>query len=182
MSPLTKTAFATLCLVLPAMSLLAAKPKEEPAAEEVKRELLSLHRTVATFVNVEDRVCLGATANCPDRCGSSGSFATFKILTYVEYKKLGQYGDKKAKEFVFQLADNHKNAKVSPEIAKFVADLKAGDQVRLDWNHEYVTTTTADFSSSSPERPIVKLEKITQEEAQKLSEPRKEDGKKPGKP
>jgi hypothetical protein len=43
--------------------------------------------------------------------------------------------------------------------------LKPGDYVLLDWQHDYVTID----GSSGPERVLNKLQKITREEADKLT-------------
>ena len=51
----------------------------------------------ATLKGIAYRRCLGRTALCPDNCGQSGDFATFDILTYVDYQKPGEYGDEKSK-------------------------------------------------------------------------------------
>lgn len=132
---------------------------------EGKRELLSRHETIAQFQGVQQRTCMGRTALCPDRCGHSGSFAAFKILTYTDYEKPGNYGDPKQGFFAFQLANNAGKAKTTPEIAAAVAALQAGDCVRLDWRHEYITRD----GSSFPERPVVRVEKITREDAEKAT-------------
>jgi hypothetical protein len=134
-------------------------------AAEDKRELLSKHQTVAQFERVAYQQCMGMTALCPDKCGNSGDFASFRILKYIAYEKPGQYGDPQQKEYVFQVEDNMKNLKVSPSIKDTVASLKEGDYVLLDWQHDYVTKN----GSSGPERPINKLQKITREEADKLT-------------
>lgn len=136
----------------------AAEPKE-------KRELLSKHQTVAQFQGVEARTCRGRTSLCPDKCGQSGNFASFRIIKYVVYEKPGQYGDPQQKDYLFQVEDNLKNAKAPAAVRDAVKELKKDDYVLLDWNHDYVTKD----GSSSPERPIQKLQKITREEAAKLS-------------
>ncbi|QOV89512.1 hypothetical protein [Humisphaera borealis] len=162
------------CVLVAGLSVVIAaaadKPivKENPARE--KRELLSSHRTVANLVAVEDRKCRGLTSLCPDQCGHSGKFASFAIVAYLDYQKPGKYGDPKGKDFMFQVEDNHKKPRIPTELAGKLADLKPGDYVLLDWNHDYVTRTEAGGgSTSSPERPVVKLEKITKEEADKLA-------------
>ncbi len=139
---------------------------QKPAPGE-KRELLSEHKTVARLVSVQDRTCRGRTALCPDRCGHSGSFANFEIVAYLDYQKPGQYGDPKAANFMFQIEDNHKKPRIAAELAKKIADLKPGDYVLLDWRHDYVTKTEpGGGSTSSPERPVTKLERITKEVAE----------------
>ena len=45
-----------------------------------KRELLSLHKTVAKFEGLKEHKCLFKTSLCPDRCGHGGTIAIFKII------------------------------------------------------------------------------------------------------
>ena len=133
------------------------------------RELLAAHETVAQFTGVAFQKCRGLTSLCPDKCGSSGDFASFKILGYVLYKKTGEYGDPMQESFMFQVEDNMKNAKVTPELRATMTALKKDDYVLLSWNHDYVTKD----GSSSPERPVTKVSKITKEEAEKLLKEKK---------
>ena len=53
---------------------------------------------------------------------------------------------------------------LNPERKSILDNLKAGDFVLLSWNHDYVKRNT----STSPERPITELKKITEEEANKM--------------
>jgi hypothetical protein len=135
-----------------------------------KRELLSLHDTVARFAGLHPHTCRGLTSLCPDRCGHSGDMAVFDVVRYVRYEKPGQYGDPQGKEFRFLVQDTMKNPKVPQELAARVAALKEGDLVRLTWRHEYVTRTEGGGSSSFPERPVAVIEKLKPEEADKLLE------------
>lgn len=148
---------------LAAVSINPTYAAEPPKGE--KRELLAKHQTVAEFQGVAYQQCRGLTSLCPDKCGSSGDYASFRILKYVVYEKPGEYGDPKQTEYSFQVVDNMKNPKVPAAISGTVASLKKGDFVLLDWQHDYVTKD----GSSSPERPIQKLEKITKEQAEKLT-------------
>jgi hypothetical protein len=50
-----------------------------------------------------------------------------------------------------------------------VTGLKQDDYVLLSWKHDYVTKD----GSSSPERPVTKVSKITKEEAEKLLKEKK---------
>ena len=155
-------------ILLLAMSLLSASVVDTASAaepKESKREMLAKHQTVAQFQGVEYQQCRGLTSLCPDQCGGSGDFASFRILKYLAYEKPGQYGDPKQPQYRFQVQDFMKNLKVPAAIRDIVAALKKGDFVLLDWQHDYVTKD----GSSSPERPIKKLEKITREEAVKLT-------------
>lgn len=156
-------------IVLFAASMMFAA-RLAPAADEPKdkRELLSLHDTVAKFAGTRQHTCRGLTSLCPDRCGHSGDMASFDIVGYVRYEKPGKYGDPKADSFMFLVQDNMKNAKVPKELAEQIAALKQGDLVHLVWRHEYVTRKEGGGSSSFPERPVTLVKKVTQEEADKL--------------
>jgi hypothetical protein len=99
---------------------------------------------------------MGLTSLCPDKCGQSGTLATFRIVNYVAYDRLGEYGDPKCEEFAFLVEDNMKNPKVPVAIRDAVDSLKQGDIVLLSWNHDYVTVD----GTSGPERPLAKLEKM----------------------
>lgn len=121
------------------------------------RELLSSHDTEARFEGIKDHTCLGLTALCPDRCGHSGKLATFAIVRYLDYQKPGEYGDPKQERFAFLIEDNQANAKVPSAIRDAVMALKAGDMVRLKWNHDYITQGGSKF----PERPILSLDPLT---------------------
>jgi hypothetical protein len=161
--PLNRRRWIGLCVLsttFGTLSAIAADPKE-------KRELLARNETIAEFSGVAYQQCRGLTSLCPDKCGGSGDFATFRIVKYVKYDKPGEYGDPKQTDYTFQVIDNMKNLKVPKAISDTVAGLKKGDLVVLDWNHDYVTKD----GSSSPERPIVKLEKVTKEQAEKLAGP-----------
>lgn len=127
---------------------------------EEKRQLLSRHETVARFVDVAYRQCLGRTALCPTRCGNSGDFASFEILRYLAYEKPGQYGDPEQERFTIQVEDNMGNLKMDEKWRARVGGLEAGDVVRLDWRHDYVTRDR----SSAPERYITRLKKLSPEE------------------
>ena len=159
-------------LLMPALAL-ADPPASQPAAKaNEKRELLAENNTVAKFTGIAYQQCRGMTAECPDNCGQSGDFASFEIVSYLVYRKLGQYGDPKTTTYTFQVEDNHKNLKVPKELAAEVRGLKPGDYVLLNWRHDYVTTFEGGGSSSSPERPITKLQKISKDEADRLMKPK----------
>ena len=101
---------------------------------------------------------------CPERCGSSGEFASFAIKKYLKYEKLGQYGDPEQQSFSIQVSDFHKQPLGEPKTLETVKGLKKGDYVLLSWHHDYVTKQ----GTSSPERPLVKLEKLDPEKAAEL--------------
>jgi hypothetical protein len=159
MNLLTKTTLA----ILTGMALFSSLPMtaaETPAGTKITRKLLSSHDTIATFDSLKEHRCMGRTALCPDRCGDSGTMATFSIIKYLDYQKPGKYGDPQAKTFSFLIS------KAGPELVK---GLQTGDTVRLSWNHDYVTRTDAEGrGGSSPERPVLKIQKLTREEANAL--------------
>lgn len=121
-----------------------------------KVETLARHETVAEFRGTSYHRCMGLTSLCPDQCGESGTLATFRIVNYVIYEKLGEYGDPKCDEFAFLVEDTMKRPKVPADIRAAVHSLKQGDMVLLSWKHDYVTSQ----GGSAPERPLTRLEKI----------------------
>lgn len=123
---------------------------------EEKYDVLSIHKTKATFTGLKEHLCMGRTSLCPDRCGESGSLAVFAIDEYTTYEKRGQYGDEKQTTFQFLLVDNMKNKKVPAELAAKIDTLKPGDKVVLEWEHRYMDRD----GSRWPERPVTKLEKL----------------------
>jgi len=135
--------------------LLAAQPQDGQAAER-KSVTLSRHETVAEFQGTSDHRCLGLTSLCPDRCGHSGTLASFRIVKYLTYAKLGEYGDPQCEHFDFLIEDNLKQLKVPAAIHSAVSSLKPGSGVLFAWNHDYVTVD----GSSAPERPVTQLEQI----------------------
>ena len=152
-----KQILISLCLFGVAMSVMSA--------EGDKRELLAEHETVAEFLGLQFKQCLGRTSLCPDQCGQSGNFATFRIIKYVNYKKHGQYGDPQGTTFVTQVDDNLGKMKLPEAQVKLLRALQKGDFVRLDWHHDYVTTG----GSSSPERPLIRVVKLSVAEARQLA-------------
>ena len=131
----------------------AASPPADAADSGEKRKRLSSHDTEARFLGIKDHRCMGLTALCPDRCGHSGKLARFEILKYISFRKSGEYGDPKQKEFVILIEDNEGNPKVSEKTLEAIRALKSGEEVRLKWNHDYVTRE----GSSFPERHITEV-------------------------
>ncbi len=147
-----------------ALFTLPAAGADAPEERKEKRELLANHETLAVFDGVNFRLCMGLTALCPKGCGDSGQFASFGIRKYLKYEKVGQYGDPEQNSFLVQVSDYDKKPKGDPKILETVRRLNKGDYVLLSWHHDYVTKE----GTSSPERPIVKLEKIDIAHAKKL--------------
>jgi len=146
----------TLLTCVLVLCVAGATLEAEAKSPKVKTQLLSAHETEAVFAGIEYRTCMGRTGRCPDKCGSSGEYARFKIEKYLSYKKPGKYGDAKKTERLIHISDFHKKPTGDPKLNAIIKGLKKGDRVLLSWNHNYVTRG----GSSAPQRPITKLEKI----------------------
>lgn len=130
------------------------------------RDLLSLHETVAKFDGLETQQCFFMTSLCPNECGHGGVNAVFSIKKYLRYEKPGQYGDKKSDKYYVRISHEVETTGLTPERKQVLDSLKAGDFVLLSWNHDYVHKEGCSY----PERPVTKLEKITDDEANKMQQ------------
>ena len=119
-------------------------------------ELLALHRTIATFVEIRHQPCMFRTSLCPDHCGHAKDVAVFHIEEYLEFDKSGQYGDEKQENFYVSLKENDHDGSQPPEVIELCKQLKPGQKVKLGWDHIYVT----DEHGKHPERPVRVLEAI----------------------
>jgi hypothetical protein len=119
-------------------------------------EILARHETVAEFLGRRPHRCRGLTSLCPDDCGESGTVAEFRIKRYLDYERLGEYGDPRTDQLVFMLEDNRGNPKAPAAVRAVVQELEEGDRVLLSWNHIYVTVD----GYAGPERPVTRLEPI----------------------
>lgn len=142
------------------VAIVAGSAADVPAD---KRELLAEHETLAQFEGIEYRLCRGLTAQCPRECGDSGEFAKFKIVKYLRYVQHGKYGARQ-KSFVIQVSDYHRQPRGEATLLTSVRAMQPGEYARLDWHHDYVTRAGASY----PERPVVRLQAISNAEAQKL--------------
>jgi hypothetical protein len=140
-------------ICLAGMTLAGCRTGPQDAMKETRRETLARHETRAEFQALTKQTCRGLTALCPERCGHSGTMATFRIIEYIRFEKLSGYG-RQQEVFAFLLEDNRNRRQVDPSVYKTVMALAKGDEVRLCWNHDYVTRN----GSSGPERPITTLE------------------------
>ena len=147
--------YSPLMLLLCAALSLRGEPDQPAPPPAEKYDVLSVHKTKATFEGLRDQRCMGRTALCPDRCGHSGKLAVFKIDEYTAYEKPGEYGDAKQQKFQFLVEDNTKAVKVPPGLAATLKTLKPGDKVTLEWEHRYMDRD----GSRWPERPVTRLEK-----------------------
>jgi hypothetical protein len=136
----------------------------EPAVNG-KLGMLAEHRVLARYMGSPYHICHGLTSACPEHCGSSGEFATFKIVEYLRYEKPGKYGDAKQKKFTFQVSDFHRNPKGDAKMIEKVRELKEGDLVLLEWHHLYGEVRPGAFS---PIRPVIELRKVSEKEAEQL--------------
>jgi len=135
--------------------------KMEEEGVEKQRDLLSLHKTIAEFEGLKELQCRHMTMLCPDQCGHGGTIAKFKIKNYVHYEKPGEYGDEKSTDFAVKLSDSEAATGLTPDRRSALNALAPGDEVALEWRHDYVTTEfEGGCSSSSPQRPITHLAKL----------------------
>jgi len=129
--------------------------KQEVVTHETYK-VLSTHHTEAVFKGIENRPCRFRTSLCPDRCNHGGKVAVFTIVRYIEYKKPGQYGDPKTKEFSIMLKAPDMPQTMIGKIEK----LTPGVRVKLNWEHRYITRTSPGGGVAKfPRRVITKLEK-----------------------
>lgn len=121
-----------------------------------REDLLSTHRTLATFQGIQHRPCMFRTALCPDRCGHGQDVATFKIDSYTDYQKPGEYGDPQMEQFMtgLKLSGGDEMEGQSQQMIDKVKSLNPGQKVKLDWDHIYVH----DDHGAHPERPIKSIE------------------------
>lgn len=131
-------------------------------------QVLAEHHTLARFEGIHNRRCRGLTTACPDRCGESGGFASFSIVQYIEYRKLGQYGDPKQRQFAFRVTDHHQRPIGDPHLLRQVGELRKGEPVILAWHHVYGEVAPGSFQ---PERPVIELRKLNPEEAARYRNP-----------
>lgn len=145
----------------PVTKLERADPTAAAAIVSQTRELLARNATIATFEGTQVNPCRFLTSECPDRCGHASTVARFHIEEYLVYEKPGQYGDEKSDVHYVRIAGGRGAKEASDEIVKAIEGLKAGDKVKLFWDHEYVTNNYANGGQAKfPERPVRKLEPL----------------------
>ena len=121
------------------------------------RERIYSYTTTATFIQKKFRQCMHRTSLCPDQCGHS----TFLYEFHLDQVTILETGEDKLTRFCTPVTagENHfiSQKDMNDDALVAVADsLVEGASVRLDWNHDYVTKDNC----SSPERPVIRLEKI----------------------
>jgi hypothetical protein len=106
-----------------------------------KNEFSTYHTFKAVFKGIEYNKCMGRTAMCPIDCGSSGNFATFKILKYEKLEGDGLTRREKLKKYTIKTSDYYKNSFNDPNI-KFIDKLKRNDKVDIEVVFTYDNTTS----------------------------------------
>lgn len=106
---------------------------------EQKKPFTSTHIFSAKYEGTQFHKCLGLTANCPDKCGSSGNMATFKVTEYKEFEVNGQAGNEKLTEYSVLISDYNKKDLDKPYVP-FIKNLKKGDMVTIHIEYVYDTT------------------------------------------
>ena len=115
-----------------------------------KKDVLCVNEVVATFEGIEHSPCHFMTADCPDHCDHATDVAKFHIDHYEKYEKLGEYGDDKQEEFIWDLKPTADANRLHPEYIEKVKELKPGQKAKIHWTHFYVHTEEGD----SPERSV----------------------------
>ena len=105
-----------------------------------KNDFSTYHRFKAIFKGIEYNKCLGRTALCPIDCGSSGDFATFKILKYEKLEGDGLTRKEQLKKYTIKISDYYKNSFNDPN-TKFIDKLERNDKVDIEVEFIYDTTT-----------------------------------------
>ena len=96
-----------------------------------KNDFSTYHRFKAIFKGIEYNKCLGRTALCPIDCGSSGDFATFKILKYEKLEGDGLTRKEQLKKYTIKISDYYKNSFNDPN-TKFIYKLERNDEVDIE--------------------------------------------------
>lgn len=120
---------------------------------------LAIFETIAVFEGVTHIPCQFMTMQCPNHCGHAKDVAKFRIDEYQRYEKVDKYGDPQTDYFSFNMNAAAADDPQSPDIIATVRELKAGDRVRLHWNHIYTTGGSVNM----PQRRVLLLEKIENE-------------------
>ena len=155
-------------LALDGEAAAAAAPPPAVVSREV--QLLSRHSTVARLAGVQQRPCMFRTSECPDRCGHGGAVAVFDVVRYLAYEKAPEspYGDQQQQRHHVRLGagDAGSERQELAGLDEAIRALPAGALVRLDWQHNYVSTTWAGGGvGKGPERPVTRLEAFADEAA-----------------
>lgn len=149
-----KRLFAVLALVILTMGCVSVTYRQVYLPEG---EVLAEHRTVARYEGITEQPCSFMTAQCPNECDHGGSFATFAIERYIDYRQCSAFGDPKQETFALRLLlkGGTRAPETSPALVRIIEDLKKGEKVELNWVHLYRSTENGHF----PERLITHLEK-----------------------
>jgi hypothetical protein len=105
-----------------------------------KNEFSTYHTFKAVFKGIEYNKCRGRTAMCPIDCGSSGNFATFKVLKYERLEGDGLSRREQLKKYTIKTSDYYKNSFNEPN-TKFIDKLERNDEVVIKLVFIYDTTT-----------------------------------------
>jgi hypothetical protein len=144
----------------------ATKQTETVAQEGETRQTVATHEVIATLQGVRQQRCRFKTSLCPNQCNHGGPVAIFKIDQYVQMTP-GDYQPTDATTVPTEESTFAMRAVVDGKegIEQWAVDtvngLEQGNQVKLTWVHDYVTTTDSEGrSGSGPVRRVTQLEKI----------------------
>jgi hypothetical protein len=130
----------TFLLMVAAMMCTVGCSSVSYVREKVPGDVLSIHKTEATYEGTQKQPCRFMTADCPDRCNHGGTIAIFKIEKYTDYKLVGKYGDEKQENFMVPLLDGQgqPTKEATAGLVDVIKDLTPGTKVELHWTHTYV--------------------------------------------
>jgi hypothetical protein len=118
-------------------------------------QVLSTHKTVARYIGLTEVPCRHMTAQCPNECEHGGVYAQFVIEQYKDYIASSEYAEERQETFAVRLW--LRNGEAAPEgsiaLRQVVGELKAGQQVQLDWVQFYHITETCNY----PENIVIRL-------------------------
>jgi hypothetical protein len=122
-------------------------------------EILAKNKATAQFVGIEQVPCRLRTTDCPDRCNHPQQAARFRILNYEEYEQVNKNCDPKKDVLIVSISEDPaspKSTRQSPAIVGSIKSLKAGQKVRITWEHIYVNEDGSNFA----QRPVRAIESI----------------------
>jgi hypothetical protein len=142
------------------------KQTETVAQEGETRQTVATHEVIATLQGVRQQRCRFKTSLCPNQCNHGGPVAVFKIDQYVQMTP-GDYQPTDAttvpteeSTFAMRVVVDGKEG-IEQWAVDTVNGLEQGNQVKLTWVHDYVTTTDSEGrSGSGPVRRVTQLEKM----------------------
>lgn len=93
----------------------------------------------AVYEGTSFHTCMGMTSLCPDRCGSSGEMAKFKVLKYKDFVVNGKFDTEKLDNYQVLITDYYKKD-LDKAYVPVIKELQQGDKVTIHVEYVYDTT------------------------------------------